>query len=340
MVAWRRSPIAVFLLAGTLAAAHAAPASADLIDLSDPILPVPTVTPLELPDVRGLPIVRDMPVVNELPDIRELPVVRDVTTPAATPAPAPSATPVPRVTPAPSTGSGESGGNAPSGGDSSAGGVSEGGSAPAPASDARGGKPGAGTSRTTSSRATRARSGAPGSEAPTPGERRERRLRRTVRRLSGCLDALAAGSRQVLVLRAGIGLRAPLSRRAVAERLDASLRQVARRERRGLHDLRRAARAGRCGSNPAAVAVAPISHGDPPTVAGEPGSTHAIGDAEPTGRSGVEDEFRSGPAEPPAARILRVDGDDGPPIPLVLALAFLAGFSVVWALQHRGGRVA
>jgi hypothetical protein len=75
------------------------------------------------------------------------------------------------------------------------------------------------------------------------------------------------------------------------------------------------------------VTLAPVAGGEPPAVV----ATHAIGDAAPTGRSGVEEAFRSGP------RIVRVGGDDGP---ILLVLAFLAGFSAVWALQHRGGRVA
>jgi hypothetical protein len=53
----------------------------------------------------------------------------------------------------------------------------------------------------------------------------------------------------------------------------------------------------------------------------------------------VEDEFRS-----PSGRATRdghpaLGGADGPPILLGLALAFLAGFSAVRALQRRGGRV-
>ena len=184
---------------------------------------------------------------------------------------------------------------------------------------------------------------------PAPRERRERRLRRTVRRLRGCLGVLDRRGRRVLVLRAGIGPLPALSRRAVAERLDAGVGRVARSERRALRELRGAARAGRCGgaADTAIVAPAPAgsaTDGTPPTPQEPAGgdTAQAVGTAG-EGRSGVKDAFRSGPdirsggGDSPATLIERV-GDDGPPILLAVALAFLAGFGAVWTLQHRGAK--
>jgi hypothetical protein len=374
----RPSRIALFTLTATLAVMHPAPAAADLLDPDDPILPLPK---LQLPDVRDLPIVRDVPIVQQLPDVRELPVVRDVTDPIATPAPVaptpPSSPAPPAATPAPSgepggstsgggstsAGSATTGGGSTSGGGSSSGGGSTSGGGPAPAGNATTG--GGSTPASTSAPRGVTRSGArpsadapsigsrrattrlstrtPTAGSPAPVERRERRLRRTVRRLSGCLDALATGSRRVLVLRAGLGAHGPLSRRAVAERLDATVPQVARDERRGLRDLRGAARAGSCGAamqlaatSSAGSAASPGGGSDTPAaVAAREADGSARGDALPSGRSAVqEEEFRSGPA--PATIVARVA--DGPPVLLALVLAFLAGFGTVAIYQFGNSR--
>jgi hypothetical protein len=79
--------------------------------------------------------------------------------------------------------------------------------------------------------------------------RRERRLRRLVESLSGCLPGLPRTERRVLALRAGVGTRRPLSRAAVARRLHIDGRRVRHLERRGLRRLRRLARDGRCGNH-------------------------------------------------------------------------------------------
>jgi hypothetical protein len=150
----------------------------------------------------------------------------------------------------------------------------------------------------------------------------------------------------VLVLRAGIGPYDPLSRRAVADRLDTTTVQVARSERRGIVELRAAARAGRCGGGPAAAmpgetsasrsdasgAAAPAGGSGP----GGGGTEARIGAAEPEGRTGVKEEFRSSEPASPPTRILRFV-DDAPPLLLVLVLAFLAGFGAVWTFQRHGG---
>jgi len=343
----RPSHVASIALAAAMAAAGAAPASAQT---TDPIL-----EPLQLPDVRDLPIVQDVPLVQSLPDVRELPVVEDVTAPAATPAPsasvAPSATVAPQPTSAPGGASG--GGSAPSG----EGPTSSAGSGSGPATGTRQTAPTGTTSSAepradgTPRRVTGVRLRVPaGADAPTPVERRERRLRRTVHRLSGCLDVLGTGSRRVLVLRAGVGKREPLSRSAVAERLDATVVQVIRSERRGVSRLRAAERAGECGEGPAPA----IALGGPAWPAGDAGRTppgaaaaaaadpggsrRHVGEAGAEPRSGVGAEFRRSPEESPVTRVLRVGGD-AQPVVLLLLLAFAAGFGAVWTSERRrGGR--
>lgn len=76
----------------------------------------------------------------------------------------------------------------------------------------------------------------------------ERRLRRTVARLAGCLYGVSPFDRRVLVLRAGPGRVRALSRLAVARRLDVKPRRVRRSERRGLRRLRGTSRFLGCGS--------------------------------------------------------------------------------------------
>ena len=59
----------------------------------------------------------------------------------------------------------------------------------------------------------------------------------------------------MLLLRAGIGIVRPSSRRAVARTLHISLARETRREHAALRTLQRAARKQRCGSTPAWVHV-------------------------------------------------------------------------------------
>ena len=186
--------------------------------------------------------------------------------------------------------------------------------------------------------------------APTPRARRERRLRRVVARLSGCLDAVAAVERRVLVLRAGAGTRRPLTRQAVAARLDASVRQVARTERRGVRHLRAAARSGACGGVAPAAAAATAGDGGAAGAGGSSGSavlvsedSIAAGDRVGTARSGVKDEFATAPAPGPATLLPPGSGGAdgaggrGMSVPLLLLAAFVAGFAFVWTLQGRRG---
>jgi hypothetical protein len=71
-------------------------------------------------------------------------------------------------------------------------------------------------------------------------------LMTVVRRLDGCLGQLPDRVRLVLELRAGIDSSRALSRRAVAAYLNLRVGQVTRMERRGLRELRRAARSPGC----------------------------------------------------------------------------------------------
>ncbi len=288
--------------------------------------------------------------------------------PKAPDLPTPSVPAVPGVTQPSGGGSGSGGGgggSAPRGASNPSGGSSGGGSATGGSSGGAGaggggaepggggGSPAAGSATAGASPRARARARRRARSArrsPAPFERRARReihLRRVVERLSGCLDVIGAGQRRVLVLRAGVGPRDPQTRRAVAVRLDTTVRRVARTERRGLRALRSSARAGRCGA-PAAAAETQLAGvigggdtGSGTTLAaftGDGSRTEAVGEAASAGGSGVKDEFRtSGPPDTPATIIRRTVDGAGTPILLLLAAAFLAGFAAVWARERRHG---
>jgi len=88
--------------------------------------------------------------------------------------------------------------------------------------------------------------------------RKQRALRRDVRRLRGCLDAVSPFERQVLVLRAGLAGRAH-SRSEVARVLDTSAPRVHRGERSGVQGLREAARSTGCGGRAPTSSVDPVA---------------------------------------------------------------------------------
>lgn len=109
-----------------------------------------------------------------------------------------------------------------------------------------------------------ARPGSPSARRQAGRKRAERRLRRAVRRLSGCLSTLPAFERRVLVLRSGLGRARPRSARGVARRLGVPTRRVSRAERRGLRRLRAADRRSGCGTAtvgpvPGAPAFGPLT---------------------------------------------------------------------------------
>ena len=372
-----------FWIAG-FAIAVALPAGAALAQVPQ-LPPVPTAVPVPVPSVVPVPVPTAVPVpkvpvpvpdvpkvpVPSVPDVPKVPVpsVPKLPTPSVPKLPAPDLPKLPAPGSGNGSGSGSSGGGsapATSGGRSSGGATNGGGGgggatsgtsgsgAPAGASGQAGSAaaPNSGPARAAKRRARRAR--ARTAAAPTPRERRvrrERRLRRAVVQLAGCLGEVAAGERRVLVLRAGAGDRRPLSRQAVAERLDTNVRTVARTERRGVRHLRAAARGGACGGlepgagtaiagdggEVGAAGSAVLVHADPIPAGGSDGDGERVG----TARSGVKDSFATGPAAPGPATLFgpgasAADGR-GMAIPLLLLAAFVTGFAIMWTVQGRRG---
>jgi hypothetical protein len=95
--------------------------------------------------------------------------------------------------------------------------------------------------------------GAPKGHARARIARRERRLKAIVARFRGCLDALPSSQRNLLELRTGYGAGKPLSPQAAAARLRLGAAQVARLERRALHELTDAANTRDCGQTAAVI---------------------------------------------------------------------------------------
>lgn len=81
------------------------------------------------------------------------------------------------------------------------------------------------------------------------------RLRSVVVRLSRCVSRLHPASQRMLLMRAGVDVVAPSSRRAVAQTLHMSVARETQREHVALLALQAAAREQRCGSTPAWVRV-------------------------------------------------------------------------------------
>ncbi len=172
---------------------------------------------------------------------------------------------------------------------------------------------------------------------------RERRFRRDVRRLSGCISALPGLERRVLVLRAGLQGQRAHSRRFTARRLGISLRRTAAAERGGLRRLRRAGRSSGC-ATPAAAGPATSNRAlaGAPVVAGLLGSaaTPGAAAAAPRDASGVSRASASAPPKLAGApeRSAAADGGSQRLPPLVIALA-LAAAALALAVRP-GWRVA
>ncbi|HEX2231809.1 MAG TPA: hypothetical protein VHG69_00410 [Thermoleophilaceae bacterium] len=182
--------------------------------------------PVELPRLPEVPKLPAVPKPPAVPTVPSLPGVQAPSSPAP-PVSAPTA---------PSAGGGIGGATnraAPAGG----GGSTAGGGG----STTREAVGGLGAGTTSSGAGARAQDGGAGPVA------RERKLRRRVRRLAPCLDAVSSLERRVLVLRSGLGRPRPHSRTATARRLGISVRRVTRAERRGLSGISRANRATGCG---------------------------------------------------------------------------------------------
>ena len=236
--------------------------------------------------------------------------------------------PVRQVTePAPSSGS--------SGSSGSGGGGDPAGSADPPPGASSDGSPAAGAPAPRGGGGGTAPAGdAEGVSAPrrSSAVRRERQIRRTVARLSGCLDELPSGQRRVLVLRGGVDT-APRTRRAVARRLGVPVARVRKMELRGLRRARGLARAGACGEPAAAVTsgddtagsvLASIEEGG--TAAGAAESSSQSQDRAAQGQLTSEQEqgatrgafAERAPQTPPALIPAQVG------IPLAIALALVA----------------
>ena len=84
----------------------------------------------------------------------------------------------------------------------------------------------------------------------------DRRLRRLVSHLKGCLSSLAPRQSNVLILRTGLGLKHAYSRRQVARILHVTLQQEGKVERRAVTGLRGASAGGRCPSARSSVPTA------------------------------------------------------------------------------------
>jgi Sigma-70, region 4 len=115
--------------------------------------------------------------------------------------------------------------------------------------------------------------------------KRDRKLRRAVSRLRGCLGALDRNQRRVLVLRAGLGEPRPRPRASVARILDVSSKRVARLERRGLRELKRLARQD-CGAVDAGAGPATVDD-DSQLASASVGTTVAGDDGEASSDRGA-----------------------------------------------------
>jgi hypothetical protein len=186
--------------------------------------------------------------------------------------------------------------------------------------------------------------------ATSAGRRRERRLRRIVRRLDACLPAIDAAQRRVLTLRAGLGPAPARSRAQVAQRLGVRVGRVVRLERRGVRTLRRLDRATNCapGAGPAPVtegvsvlaglgapfgpaAASPV--GGTTTVLAASGAPSTAAKASPGGGTRHDDPrakggVESASAEQPATLLPPAPGSGGDrtPVFVLIGLLVLLGF--------------
>jgi hypothetical protein len=200
---------------------------------------------------------------------------------------------------------------------------------------------GGSTTRRDATSAPRRAGADPGGDrsAPRATRRRDRRLRRVVQRLSGCLGALPSIETRVLTLRAGGQARPSLSRRQVARRLDVGVHRVAAVERRGLDRLRDQARRGGCGEEPAAAAVPvfPTATDEAAAPPAEPAASPPLS-GEVRGGTGVVETVKhwlGGEAAPELTPRLLLIRATSPPVLLLLIAAFLVGFGINWVADWR-----
>jgi hypothetical protein len=198
------------------------------------------------------------------------------------------------------------------------------------------------------------RGSAPGSRGGSGSAPRERRLRRKVRRLAPCLDAVSSLERRVLVLRAGLGRARPHSRSATARKLGISVRRAVRAEHRGLSGISRANGATGCGHGGGGGESAAGSGGFATIAARAPIVAQVLGlSPAPSSGGGVNgtapaQEVKSGFAESAApafdlaqaaAQGVASAAEENGPLPFVVLLAMLA-MAVAAAAILQGRRLA
>lgn len=162
----------------------------------------------------------------------------------------------------------------------------------------------------------------------TPAQRL-RALRRAVLKLEVCLNALPAPEREVLTLRAGVGLDHARTQRRVAQLSDRSLADVRRLERSGLRHLRSLHGEGCVQAASSSTLVAPV--GITPTTAtpgGDGGAIAVLGerDASPAPRPqdrGAEDQ-PGRRTDAPAARVAEQGNAAPDPALLLIPIVVLA----------------
>lgn len=185
---------------------------------------------------------------------------------------------------------------------------------------------------------------------------RDRRLRRVVEDLSGCLSSVPRFDATVLALRAGLGDRAPRSRSQTARRLNTSAKRVGSAERRGVRGLKNARRRGACGATESGAGGGPTGRKTgvqraaslaAPGV-GERGSvlgvTRSSNDDSRGSRPDRPEAGRTGSSTPPRPsstppRPSRASGSsDGSPTEPWMAPALLLGLATVGILTTILGR--
>ncbi len=295
-------------LVAIVAVLSAGPAASMAVDGPAPGI----VPPVELPAPPSVPDVPSVPV--EVPKPPPLPAAPSVPQP-----PLPDLTPTPQqpTTPASDSPAGGDSTPVPAPGSSGAPGDPGRNDAAAPAGASAGGAPSVALPTSLSRAAGHAFQSPRQLRRERAGRRAtaERRLRENVEKLSGCLLAIPAFERSVLVLRAGLGARAPITRNRLARRLSIPPERVRRAERRGLRSLRRANGRDGCagrgaGNVSVTVGFTPLATGESVPDQAGPDLRAASRDQDDGGRGGRA-KARSDRAV--AARPKERPSEEGPP---------------------------
>jgi hypothetical protein len=210
-----------------------------------------------------------------------------------------------------------------------------------------GGSGGSGAGGASGRNGASARGRAAATRTPAQRRRHARRLRRSVARLSACLDQLPTRQRRVLVLRAGLGAARPHSRHGVARALDITVRRVGRLERSGLRQARELSRASACGvtdstssGSTAGTTLITTPGGDPAAGGGAPDPAAKGSEAPSARKPGTGDQ--GGVRGESDTRVTPIPPGDGPSGGIALALAIvlivLAGLAG-YVTPHLRGRL-